>query len=65
MEALLKTIAHLSKYDFKAILLLVHDSKNAMQISEFAVKNKEFRSWLDKFDFSEMIKIVEEWASIY
>ncbi|GAG83721.1 unnamed protein product, partial [marine sediment metagenome] len=65
MDALLKTIAHLSRYDFKAILLLVHDSKNAMQISEFAVKNREFRDWLTKFEFSEMIKIVDKWASIY
>jgi hypothetical protein len=65
MDSLLKTIAHLSKHSFKAILLLVHDSKNAMQISEFAVKNNDFRDWLAKFEFSEMIKIVEKWATIY
>jgi hypothetical protein len=65
MDSLLKTIAHLSKRSFKAILLLVHDSKNAMQIIEFAIKNKDFRDWLAKFEFSEMIKIVEKWATIY
>jgi hypothetical protein len=65
MDSLLKTIAHLSKRSFKAILLLVHDSKNATQMREFAVKNKDFRDWLAKFEFSEMIKIVEEWTSIY
>ena len=65
MEALLKTVAHLSKYEFKAILLLVHNSKNAIQIREYAVKNKDFRNWLAKFEFSEMKKIVEKWATIY
>ena len=65
MDALLKTIAHLSKYNFKAILFLVHDSKNAMQIIEFAIKNKDFRDWLIKFDFSEMLRIVDKWSSIY
>ena len=64
-DALLKTIAHLSKRKFKAILLLVHDSNNAKQIIEFAIKNKEFQDWLVKFDFSEMLKIVENWAAIY
>jgi len=65
MDVLLKTIAHLSKYDFKAILLLTHDSKNAMQIIEFAVKNKDFRDWLIKFEFSEMLEIIDKWSSIY
>ena len=65
MEALLKTIAHLSKYEFKAILLLVHNSKNAIQIREFAVKNRDYRDWLTKFEVSEMIKLVEKWATIY
>ena len=63
-DALLKTIAHLSRRNFKAILLLVHDSNNAKQIIEFAVKNKDFRDWLVKFDFSEMLRIVEKWATI-
>ena len=63
-DALLKTIAHLSRRNFKAILLLVHDSNNAKQIIEFAVKNKDFRDWLIQFDFSEMLRIVEKWATI-
>ena len=63
-DALLKTIAHLSKRNFKAILLLVHDSNNAKQIIEFAVKNKDFRDWLTKFNFSEMLRIVENWTAI-
>ena len=64
-DALLKTISYLSRKNFKAILLLVHDSNNAKQIIKFAVTNKDFRDWLVKFDFSEMLRIVENWESIY
>ena len=65
MDALLKTMAYLSRFKFKAILLLVHNSKNAEEICEFAVKNREYRDWLDRFEFSNMINIVEKWATIY
>ncbi len=65
MDALLKTMAYLSRFKFEAILLLVHNSKNAKEICEFAVKNKEYRDWLNRFDFSNMIKIIEKWATIY
>ncbi|HUU86775.1 MAG TPA: hypothetical protein VMX17_03385 [Candidatus Glassbacteria bacterium] len=65
MDALLKTMAYLSRFKFEAILLLVHNSKNAKEICEFAVKNKEYRDWLNRFEFSNMIKIIEKWATIY
>ena len=64
-DALLKTIAYVSRRDLQGILLLVHNSENARQICRFAVKNSEFREWLKKYEFTEMSQIVENWATIY
>ncbi len=64
-EALLKTVAYISKHKLMATLLLVHDSENARQIARFAVENAEFREWLSRYEFSEMSHIVDCWAKIY
>jgi hypothetical protein len=64
-EALLKTMAYLSRHNLKGILLLVHDSENARQVSRYAVNDSEFREWLRKFQFTEMERIVDEWAKLY
>jgi hypothetical protein len=64
-DALLKTMAYVSRRDLQGILLLVHNSENAKQICRFAVKNSEFREWLKKYEFTEMSQIVENWATIY
>jgi hypothetical protein len=64
-DVLLKTVAYLSRYNLIGILLLVHDAENARQIARYAVKNTEFRDWLNKFEFAEMNKIMENWAKIY
>ncbi len=64
-EALLKTVAYISRHKLMATLLLVHDSDNARQIARFAVKNQEFREWLNKYEFAEMTRIVDGWAKIY
>jgi hypothetical protein len=64
-DALLKTVAYLSRHDLMAVLLLVHDSENARQIARYAVHNQEFRDWLNKSDFAEMNRIVANWAKIY
>jgi hypothetical protein len=63
-DALLKMMAFLSRHNLKGILLLVHDSENARQVSRYAV-NGEFREWLRKFQFTEMERIVDEWAKLY
>jgi hypothetical protein len=65
LDALLKTMAYVSRHDLKGILLLVHNSENARQICRFAVKNGEFREWLKKHEFTEMSQIVENWATFY
>jgi hypothetical protein len=65
LDALLKTMAHVSRHDLKGILLLVHNSENARQVCRFAVKNSEFREWLKKHEFTEMSQIVENWATFY
>ena len=65
LEALLKTVAYVSRHDLKAVLLLVHDSENAREICRFAVKNVEFKDWLRKNEFIEMSQIVENWAKFY
>jgi hypothetical protein len=64
-DALLKTVAYLSRHDLMGILLLVHDSENARQVCRFAVNNNAFREWLRKFEFTEMTRIVDEWAKGY
>jgi hypothetical protein len=64
-DALLKTVSYLSQHDLKGVLLLVHDSENARQVRRFAVNNSAFRKWLKKFEFTEMTRIVDEWAKGY
>jgi hypothetical protein len=65
LDALLKTVAYISRHNLIAVLLLVHDSENARQICRFAVQNNDFRDWLAKYDFEEMRRIVDGWAKIY
>ena len=65
LNALLKTVAYVSRHKLDAVLLLVHDSENARQIARFAVHNSDFRDWLEKYDFTEMQRIVDVWAKIY
>ncbi|MFB3889179.1 MAG: hypothetical protein ACE14S_06780 [Candidatus Bathyarchaeia archaeon] len=64
-DALLKTVAYLSRYNLLGILLLVHDAENAKQIARYAVKNEEFRDWVKRYEFAEMDRIVEAWAKLY
>lgn len=65
LDALLRTVAYLSKHELLGVLLLVHDSKNAIQVCNYAVNNNVFREWLRKYEFTEMNRIVENWAKIY
>ncbi|HUK85218.1 MAG TPA: hypothetical protein VLU95_05095 [Candidatus Acidoferrum sp.] len=65
LNALLKTVAYISRHNLDAVLLLVHDSENAKQVCRFAVQNSEFRDWLNKYEFKEMSRIVDSWAKIY
>ncbi|UCF44714.1 MAG: hypothetical protein JSW44_02760 [Candidatus Bathyarchaeota archaeon] len=64
-EALLKTVAYLSRHNLRGVLLLVHNSENARQVCSFAVNNSEFRKWLKKYEFTEMTRIVDDWAKLY
>jgi hypothetical protein len=64
-DALLKTVAYLSRHDMIGVLLLVHDSENARQVCRYAVNNGDFREWLRKYEFAEMSRIVEDWAKLY
>ncbi len=65
LDALLKTVAYVSKQNLKGVLFLVHDSENAKQICRFAVKNTDFRAWLKTYEFNEMSQIVDDWAKVY
>ena len=65
IDALLRTVAYISRHNLMAVLLLVHDSENARQIARFAVHNAEFREWLQTYDFKEMSRIVDNWAKLY
>jgi hypothetical protein len=65
MDALLKTVAYLSRHDLMGVLLLVHDAENARQVVRYATKSSEFREWLKKYEFTEMTRIVDDWAKLY
>jgi hypothetical protein len=65
MDALLKTVAYISRHNLMAVLLLVHDSENARQVARFAVHNEGFREWLKTYEFTKMQNIVDNWAKIY
>ena len=65
LDALLKTVAYLSRHDLMGVLLLVHDSENAKQVCRYAVHKSGFREWLKKYEFTEMTRIVDEWAKLY
>jgi hypothetical protein len=64
-DALMKTVAYLSRHDLLGVLLLVHNSDNARQVCRYAVNSSDFREWLRKHEFSEMMQIVDNWASFY
>ena len=65
LDALLKTVAYLSRHNLMAVLLLVHDAENAKQVCRYAVHKGGFREWLKKYGFTEMTRIVDEWAKLY
>jgi hypothetical protein len=65
LDALLKTVAYISRHKIDAVLLLVHNSENARQVAKFAVQNSDFREWLAKYEFKEMNRIIDDWAKIY
>jgi hypothetical protein len=64
LDALLKTVAYLSRHNVDSVLFLVHDSENARQIARFAAQNTDLRDWLDKYGFCEMSRIVDDWAKL-
>jgi hypothetical protein len=65
LNALLRTTAYISRHNLDAVLLLVHDSENARQVAQFAVHNSDFRDWIEKYEFTEMQRIVDRWAKLY
>jgi hypothetical protein len=65
LDALLKTVAYLSRHNLIGVLLLVHDSENAKQVCRYAVNNSSFREWLRKYELAEMTRIVDYWAKLY
>ena len=65
LDALLKTVAYISRHNLMAVLLLVHDSENARQIARYAVHNAELREWFEQYEFKEMTRIVDSWAKQY
>lgn len=64
-DALLKTVAYLSRHNLMGVLLLVHDSENARQVCRYALDNSAFREWLKKYEFTEMKRIIDDWAKLY
>jgi len=65
LDALLKTVCYISRHNLMATLLLVHDSENARQVARFAVHNNDFREWLEKYEFTEIQRIIDALAKHY
>jgi hypothetical protein len=65
LDALLRTVAYISRHKLEAVLLLVHDSENARKIVKFAVQNSDFCKWLEKYEFKEMQRIVDAWTKLF
>ncbi len=64
LDALLKTVAYISRHKVDAVLLLVHDSENARQVQRFAVQSSGLREWFDQYEFKEISRIVDGWAKL-
>jgi hypothetical protein len=64
-KALLRTVAYVSSHDVDAVLLLVHTAERTKEICRTAVKDSNYRGWLKKFGFKNMIEIIARWEKIY
>lgn len=64
MNALLKTMAYVSRHNVEGILLLVHSSADAERIRDYAVKNVELQQWFKRHDFPRIIQIIEDWKGL-
>lgn len=65
INALLKTMAYVSRHNVEGIFLLVYDSENARRICEYAVRNLELQSWFRAHGFSKMLELVDKWRQLY
>jgi hypothetical protein len=64
-KSLLKTMAYVSRNNVDAILLLSHTADRLKEICRTAVYDVNYREWLNKFEFENMIKIIERWEKLY
>ncbi len=65
LNALLRTMAYVSRHNIRGILLLVYNSENAEQVCRHAVKNTELQRWFETHGFSSMTEIIEKWKEFY
>lgn len=65
LEALMKTMAYVSRHNIKGIFLLVHDTKNAEQVCKYAIYNKELQKWFETHGFYKMLGVIEKWKEFY
>jgi len=65
LDALLKTMAYVSRHNVDGIFLLVHTAENAEQVCEYAVKSRELHNWFEKHGFSKMTQLIERWKNLY
>jgi hypothetical protein len=65
LNALLKTMAYVSRHGIEGILLLVHSAMDAEKIRDYSVKNVELQKWFERHGFSRMMQIIEEWKRLY
>lgn len=65
LDALLKTMAYISRHEIEGILLLVHCSADAEKIRDYAVKNVELQQWFERHGFSKIKLVIERWKRLY
>lgn len=65
LNALLRTMAYVSRHEIYGILLLVHSAEDAEKIRDFAVKNEEMQQWFIRHNFSKMTQVIEKWKTLF
>lgn len=65
LNALLKTMAYVSRHEVEGVLLLVHRSADAEKIRDYAVENVELQQWFEKHNFSKMTQVIDGWKNLY
>ena len=64
-EALIKTMAYISRHNIDTILLLTHTAQQIEDICREVVSNTELNTWLEERGSKTILDLIERWEKIY